>query len=141
MKLKYIIVVTIAFSNQLFAEDDFNEVLKRAGKLVANTMEMRAEVWKCVPKTSWFCNLDGCKKIKPSVYTILNFKTETYSRCSSSTCDEHSLYARAGGMYTVAEVPGSGAFLKSLNNGESYVEALATGVSIIQNFGSCTPIN
>ena len=140
MRFQIALISILLLSYHSHADEKLDQAVKNMVDLASKSMQQRANEWLCEPKTAQSCSIEGCKEMKPSVYIKINFSTKTYSRCSAGSCDNYSMISTVGGMYTVIEKQGSGTFVKSLNNGESYVEALATGVGTIQNFGSCKPI-
>jgi hypothetical protein len=65
---------------------------------------------------------------------------QSYARCDEKGCDSHVMVAQKSGIYTILELPASGAFMKVENDGGEYVEVASLGNSLITNFGSCTRV-
>ena len=107
-------------------------------EMVAKPMAERASKWKCVPMRAFACGVDGCKAGTPSVHVVLDLEKRTYSRCDTKGCDKYPMTYSSGGAFTTFSLPyRSGTFLKTLNDGSSYVEVASSMLSVLQNFGRC----
>jgi len=132
-----LLLATLLFSSFAFADESMKKLIDLSSK----DMAQRAEEWLCQPTTMKTCSQKDCKDAQPSIWTKINFKEKKYSRCDSKGCDSYEMVYSKSGIYTTIEIPGSGAFLKSLNNGEDYIEVATIGVAAIQYFGACKPIS
>lgn len=54
----------------------------------------------CIPDSSMECTVDGCKRIKPSVFVLFDKKRNLTYRCDKKPCDVYEVNATPSGIFT-----------------------------------------
>lgn len=132
------LAIGLAAPTALGSDDALSQELRRMAELTARPLPSRGDVWVCTPRIGKVCAADGCDDAKPTVRVRLDFTRHTYSRCDEKGCDTYGSRVVSGGIFTTADLAGTGGtFVKVLNDGSEYVEVVTMFLAVQQNFGSC----
>ncbi|MEK6710862.1 MAG: hypothetical protein AABZ64_09815 [Nitrospinota bacterium] len=116
-------------------ERPYGDVLLLYGKGLAS----RAPLWRCEPARKFACEREGCAEEGDRAWLALDFARGTYRRCDRRGCETHPMAHRVSGIFTLIDLAGGGAFLKAVNDGSAYVEAVSEKSGVVLSFGACAP--
>jgi hypothetical protein len=116
-------------------EPSYGDVLLLYGKGLAG----RAPLWRCEPVRKLACGREGCADGRDLARVTLDFARGAYRRCDRKGCETRPMTHRVSGIFTLVEPGGGGAFLKAVNDGSEYVEAVSEKGGAALSFGACAP--
>lgn len=116
-------------------ERSYGDALLLYGKGLAG----RAPLWRCEPARKLACGREGCADERDRARVTLDFARGAYRRCDRKGCETRPMTHRVSGMFTVIDLPGRGVFLKAVNDGSEYVEAVSEKGGAALTFGACAP--
>ncbi|HYH17901.1 MAG TPA: hypothetical protein VD995_04725 [Azospirillum sp.] len=106
--------------------------------LTPATGSASAAPWLCTATDAQFCRAGRCTPIAATVAVTLDNDSGTYRRCAGSDCAEpERARVSAGSGYTLAELPGRGAFLRVVADSGEFVEVVTLGATVYVNTGRC----
>jgi len=104
--------------------------------LTLSTPPAQARNYNCTFTAKQFCDASGCKSLSPAVRVKLDDQALTYSRCDRRGCDTHPAKISHSGIFTIAEIPGAGTFLKFGSKGD-VVEVASQMTAVYVSHGDC----
>ena len=116
-------------------ERSYGDVLLLYGKGLAG----RAPLWRCEPARKLACGREGCADERDRARVTLDFARGAYRRCDRKGCETRPMTHRVSGIFTLIDLGGGGAFLKAVNDGSEYVEAMSEKDGAALTFGACVP--
>ena len=131
--------LSLAVIGSATAQDFLFEDLQQLTGLVSRPLAQRALQWECTPSVRFVCTAEGCGRSPAVVSVRLDLGEKTYARCDNKGCHAYPMTFSAGGIFTNVTLPGSGTFLKVVNDGSEYVEVASLHLAVHQNFGVCKP--
>jgi len=97
-----------------------------------------AQTVRCDIGTKFACiAASGCNDNPPGVWNVIDFTTNSFSRCDKNGCDTYEMSPTRSGLYISIDVPGHGMFAKMSADGSQYTEAVSLGTDVLVSFGSC----
>jgi hypothetical protein len=95
-----------------------------------------ADVWRCEAFRVVVCDRTECQQSKPSVWLMLDFERQTYTRCDNKGCDQYQMTTVPSGMF-VNVVYNSSSIFKATVDGSNYIEVATLGLTTYLQFRTC----
>ncbi|OGL64895.1 MAG: hypothetical protein A3J27_13790 [Candidatus Tectomicrobia bacterium RIFCSPLOWO2_12_FULL_69_37] len=116
-------------------ERAYGDALLLYGKGLAS----RAPVWRCEPARKLACGRAGCADERDRAWVALDFPRGAYRRCDRKGCETRPMTHRVSGMFTLIDLKDGGTFLRAVNDGSEYSEAVSEKDGVVLSFGACLP--
>lgn len=122
-------------------DEEFGRELERLGRLHATPLFARAESWICLTQQRVVCGPEGCEhsQLTDRPFFELDGGGSIYSRCDAKGCTRRQSVSSKSGIYTIVDIPGSGTFMKLVNDGTEFVDVATSGTAAFVSHGVCQP--
>lgn len=105
----------------------------------------QAQELRCEIKEKFVCESKGCQRSPPSVWSIIDQRQQTYSRCDKRSCDTYPARIFEAGIFLNVEVPGRSVIAKMALHDEpisgmrafSFHEVATQFHSVLVSYGDC----
>ena len=94
-----------------------------------------AEVEKCTIATKYVCTPEECVKKDSSIWILLDFAKEEYSRCDTKGCDTYKMTVDVGGIYI--NIFSTGFKSKVSADRKEFMEYVSLRTTSYLSYGSC----
>ena len=108
------------------------------------SLAARSRHWRCDNTQKWTCEVPGgcTRETDPTViWILLDFRENTYQRCSRSGCDKYAATVTERSFFTFLQLPGHPDVFLKIGLADGFVDVAARGTSIYNSFGYCKPIS
>jgi len=134
-KTALIILAILLFSPSVFAEDDFDNLLK-----LQNGIDVSVD-WKCIVDKKYYCAEASCEKVASNTFVVLDLKNNLYKRCDKKGCDKYSMQLVRSGIFSNIVIDGYPLMARLLNDGSEFTETSGLGTAWLNSFGKCEKYN
>ena len=105
--------------------------------LMGSVSVVRAAEMRCIIHSKEACDSAGCKKVAPTIWSVIDLEKKRYSRCDSKGCDHYKMSVKKSGVYLNLEIPGKATFAKMSKDGSDFLEVATLGTTALVSHGSC----
>ena len=105
--------------------------------MLGTALPTSAAPMRCDITKKFACNPGGCRETKGTIWNLVDFKAQRFSRCDKKGCDHYTISRSESGIYVNITVPDRAMFAKMSRDGSEYVEVVSLGTNVLVSYGSC----
>ena len=84
------------------------------------------------------CDGSSCRRVKATIWNLIDFDNRRYSRCDRKGCDRYKMVFRISGLFVnITTARPRGMLAKMTIDGSRFIEVATIGTAALVSYGRC----